>query len=561
MPESPLPSRCKSSPLVAGIHAEGAEFHAEISAGEGGGDLDLGNAVMAALEVAAEGFHIVDRRGITVFYNQAASRIDGLEPGEVLGKHILDVFPSLDENTSTLLKVLKTGVPEVGRQQTFFNFKGKKITTINNTYPILVGGEIAGAVEVSRDITDVRELADRLIDLRKELKRVSGTETGAQQERDRGIPPSRLYTFEDIVGESPCIRELRRRAVQIARGDTPVLVWGETGTGKELVVQAIHSASDRRDFPFVPQNCAALPESLLEGLMFGTAAGGFTGARDRPGLVELASGGTLYLDELDSMPTGLQAKLLRAIQERKIRRLGDVRERAVDARIIASTSVPPRTAVQSGKLRADLYYRLSVVELAVPPLRDRKEDIPLLVDHFLKKHGGPGKPTRVSPQVMAAFLAYDWPGNVRELEHAILGSMYFSKGGEIQLEDLPASVRGVSLLAATYAPLGGTSPGALTSSASPFLPAQPPLPSSTVAAPRGASGGPLGTLREEARIKERAAIFEALSRAGTVAGAARLMGIPRQTLQYRMKILGIEMAMVKPVLDPAVQRGRHRNRP
>lgn len=503
--------------------------------------MDLGNAVMAALEVAAEGFHIVDQHGITVFYNRAASQIDGLEPGEVLGKHILDVFPSLDENTSTLLKVLKTGVPEVGRQQTFFNFKGKKITTINNTYPILVGGEIAGAVEVSRDITHVRELADRLIDLRKELKRVSESETGASQEKDRAIPQSRLYTFEDIVGESACIRELRRRAVQVARSETPVLVWGETGTGKELVVQAIHSASDRRDFPFVPQNCAALPESLLEGLMFGTAAGGFTGARDRPGLVELAAGGTLYLDELDSMPTGLQAKLLRAIQERKIRRLGDVRERTVDVRIIASTSVPPRVAVQSGKLRADLYYRLSVVELAVPPLRERKEDIPLLVDHFLKKHGGPGKPTRVSPQVMAAFLAYDWPGNVRELEHAILGSMCFIKGGEIQLEDLPASMRGVSLLVANYG--------------------LPSLPSSTVPTPRAGLDGPLETLREEARTRERAAIFEALSKAGTVSGAARLMGIPRQTLQYRMKVLGIKMATVKPVLDAVDGRDRQPARP
>ncbi len=549
--------------------------------------MDLGNAVMAALEVAAEGFHIVDRHGITVFYNQAASRIDGLEPGEVLGKHILDVFPSLDENTSTLLKVLKTGVPEVERQQTFFNFKGKKITTINNTYPILVGGEIAGAVEVSRDITHVRELADRLIDLRKELKRVSESETGAPQEKDRAIPQSRLYTFEDIVGESACIRELRRRAVQVARGDTPVLVWGETGTGKELVVQAIHSASDRRDFPFVPQNCAALPESLLEGLVFGTAVGGFTGARDRPGLVELASGGTLYLDELDSMPTGLQAKLLRAIQEGKIRRLGDVRERTVDVRIIASTSVPPRTAVQSGKLRADLYYRLSVVELAVPPLRERKEDIPLLVDHFLKKHGGPGKTTRVSPQVMAAFLAYDWPGNVRELEHAIVGSMYFSRGGEIQLEDLPASVRGVSLMVANYGPSGGASSGSLasassvpdtetrlTSSSIPIptspafpsppvalsLPAPPSLASSTAPAPLGGLRGPLGTLREEVRVKERAAIFEALSKAGTVAGAARLMGIPRQTLQYRMKVLGIKMATVNPLANPVVQPERQRDR-
>jgi len=166
-----------------------------------------------------------------------------------------------------------------------------------------------------------------------------------------------------------------------------------------------------------------MPESLLEGLFFGTSKGRFTGATDRPGLMEIAEGGTLYLDEIDSMPLGLQAKMLRAIQEKKVRRLGDTRERPVDVRFIASTSVPPAQAVKAGLLRADLYYRLSVVEIGLPRLRDRREDIPLLVDYFLHKHakgvlGGSPEVKQLSPQVMAAFLAYEWPGNVRELEHA-----------------------------------------------------------------------------------------------------------------------------------------------
>ena len=455
-------------------------------------------ALLKVLEVASEGIHVVNEQGVTVVYNKAASEFDGLLPEEVLGKHVLDVFPSLTHDSSTLLRVLRSGVPEIAKQQTFTNYKGKKITTINSTYPITDGGEIIGACEISTDITRIKEMAERIADLSQELRSKEHGE-GAGGPKARSKISRKLFTVNDIVGQSAVMREVRRQVVQVARTQSNVLVWGETGTGKELVVQSIHSASERAESAFVAQNCAALPEGLLEGLVFGTSKGGFTGAQDRPGLLELASGGTLYLDEIDSMPLGLQAKLLRVIQEKRVRRLGDVKERPVDVRIVGSTSVPPRQAVEQGLMRSDLYFRLSVVEIGLPPLRKRQEDIPLLCSHFLRKHGK-GKHINISPEVMSAFLTYDWPGNVRELEHAVEGSLAFLRGNTIELQHIPPTVRGITA-------------------------------TTTLAR---------GSIRNQLKSHEKAAIEEALKQGGSVSHAARILGIPRQTLQYRMKIHGIK---------------------
>ncbi|MGI6663465.1 MAG: sigma-54 interaction domain-containing protein [Bacillota bacterium] len=509
--------------------------------------MDISSTISVVLESISQGVHVVDKDGVTVIYNKAASQIDGLSEREVIGKDVLSVFPSLDRHTSTLLRVLRTGIPELDRQQTFTNYKGKRITTVNSTYPILSNGKVIGACEISSDVTGLKEMSERILDLRRELRGRGGGVRGKKA----------LYTLEDIIGESQVMREVKRTAARVARSDAAVMVWGETGTGKELLVQAIHSASPRASRPFVPQNCAAMPESLLEGLFFGTSRGGFTGATDRPGLMETAEGGTLYLDEIDSMPLGLQAKMLRAIQEKKVRRLGDTRERPVDVRFIASTSVPPAQAVKAGLLRADLYYRLSVVEIGLPRLRDRREDIPLLVDHFLHKHAskasldGNQELKQLSPQVMAAFLAYEWPGNVRELEHAIEGSLALSRGPVIEIEDLPAAVLGIAPTASFY--LGtahaghgkpthmdireGREPGEVTGTH--------PVPGSPgahgLAGSSGEASGPGAglPLKPRIRLEERKAVEEALRAAGTVAGAARLLGIPRQTLQYKMKVLGI----------------------
>lgn len=470
--------------------------------------------LQALLANVDEGIHVVDRRGVTIRYNRQAGLNDGLEPEEVIGRHILEVFPSLNEHTSTLLKVLETGKPIVNQQQTFTNYKGLRVTTINSTWPVTDRGELVGAIEVSKDVTRVRELSEQVVDLQAELLR---------KRKGRAVTTGEArYTMDDLVGHHPRLETLKAQALRAARGDAPVLVYGETGTGKELLVHAIHSASPRADGPLVAQNCAALPEGLLESILFGTAKGSFTGAEDRPGLFELAHGGTLYLDEINSMDQNLQAKLLRVLQDGRIRRVGEAKERAVDVRIIASVNEDPEVAVRERHIRQDLYYRINVVCLELPPLRERREDIPVLTTYFLEKHRGPlwSAVARVSPAVERFFQVYGWPGNVRELEHAVEAGLHMAAGAELRLTDLPAHLQRAA--AALAVPEDRTPPEGHT----PSRDAAPAL------SPR--------QLREAMTGAERETIAAALAASGwNMSRASRLLGMPRQTLQYRVKILGL----------------------
>lgn len=214
-------------------------------------------------------------------------------------------------------------------------------------------------------------------------------------------------------------------AKRATRTSSYVLIVGETGTGKELFAQSIHNGSSRSSGPFITQNCAALPDNLIESLLFGTQKGAFTGATDQPGLFEQAQGGTLLLDEINSLNPGLQAKLLRVLQEKRVRRLGSTKEIAVDVRVIANMNEDPVDAIAGGRMRKDLFYRLGIVTLFIPPLSERKEDIPTFVSHFIKKYNElfQMKVKAADEEVLALFQAYDWPGNVRELEHVIEAGM------------------------------------------------------------------------------------------------------------------------------------------
>lgn len=472
--------------------------------------------IPALLAAVDEGIHVVDRQGVTVLYNNQAGLHDGLEPHEVMGKHLLDVFPSLTEETSTLLKVLTRGEAIVNQQQTFTNYKGMRVTTINSTWPILDQGEMVGAIEVSKDVTRVRELSEQVVSLQAELLR---------KRRRRGVAVSGArYTVDDLVGQDPTFLRMKDQALRAARSNSPVLLYGETGTGKELFVHAIHQASPRSEGPLVAQNCAALPEGLLEGILFGTARGSFTGAEDRPGLFELANGGTLYLDEINSMAMELQAKLLRVLQDGRIRRVGDTVERTVDVRVIASTNEDPLEAVQQKRLRQDLYYRINVVYLEIPALRQRRSDIALLSQFFLRKHRVLlHSPVRtLSHQVQRFFGEYSWPGNVRELEHAVEAGLHLARGEELQLDDLPAHLQRA---ARCDAPPGAPSDASQLAQAV-VLP---------VIAP--------GELRDSLIAAEREAVLSALEQSRwNMSRAARVLGIPRQTLQYRVKILGLKHA-------------------
>lgn len=249
------------------------------------------------------------------------------------------------------------------------------------------------------------------------------------------------YKFENIVAESPAMRNVCEMIKRVAPADTTVLVTGESGTGKELVAKAIHMHSRRKDKKFVAVNCAALPEPLLESEMFGHMKGAFTGATaNKEGLFETATGGTLFLDEISSMPMSIQGKLLRVLQEKEIRRVGGNSNIAVDARVIAATNTSLESLIQKGLFREDLYYRLSVIPIEIKPLRDRQEDILPLVYHVLRREIGQGELPKIVPEVKDMLERYQWPGNVRELENAIKHAVTFAQDGKITPDVLPPRV-------------------------------------------------------------------------------------------------------------------------
>lgn len=443
------------------------------------------------------GIHITDNRGITRFYNQAAANIDGIEPQTALGKHILEMFPSLTKDTSTILQVINTGESVIAREQEIRNLYGVSLYLLTTTVPIRVNQEIVGAIDISENITSMKKLAEKVVDLQADLKH---RRKHPQTERAG-------YTFNDVIGEHPLLKDVIKRAQKAARTDSPILIYGETGTGKELLVQSIHNLSPRRSAPFISQNCAALPSTLMESILFGTTKGSFTGAENRSGLVELADGGTLFLDEITCLDIELQAKLLRFIQEGSIRKVGDSLLRPVNVRIMASTNLEPLQAIEEKRLRPDLYYRLNVVNLTLPPLRERQSDIQLLTDYFVSELNAKlnCRISGVTEDVYEVFARYGWPGNIRELRCTIEGAMNLCENGQLELMHLPPYI------------LQKVQKQALDLRAMEDLPLQ------------------------EALTKVEAALIQsALERAGwNISQAAKILGVPRQTLQYKMQNLHI----------------------
>ncbi len=272
---------------------------------------------------------------------------------------------------------------------------------------------------------------------------VSSESQGGQGPASAETPPE-AGRFDRIVGKAPKMQELFGVIDKVASTDSTILIAGESGTGKELVARALHFNSSRQDKPFVAVNCSALPENLLESELFGHKKGAFTGAvQDKIGLFEEAEGGTIFLDEINSMDPLLQTKLLRVLQERIIRRVGDNRSIPIHVRVLAATNEPLFEKTKNGEFREDLYYRLAVIPLEVPPLRERAEDIPLLVEHFLQKHTRPSGrqgPTEIEPSASVTLNKYFWPGNVRELENAIERACALCDGGVVRVSDLPPHV-------------------------------------------------------------------------------------------------------------------------
>lgn len=457
-----------------------------------------------------DGITIINLEGEILFtakFNEKF-RKDG-HAEQLVGKNFLEVYENLDPETSTTIKAMERGVPAYVENQ-YLKTKGKEGIRITSlSIPIKWGDRIVGAIDLSAQERDGDGGAEAQ-PMRLTPADFSREETGRLTDRDRA-----RFTLDDLIAVDGRMKQVRDYIPVVASCDLPVIIYGETGTGKEVVAQAIHNASARREMPFVAQNCAAIPETLLESILFGTEKGAFTGATDNKGLFELSNGGTLFLDEINSMPIQLQSKLLRVLQDGRFRRLGAREATCVDVKIIAAMNTDPLEAIRRGELRQDIYYRLSMMSIRIPPLRERKADIPSFLNFYVNKHNATFHKhiEYVSQDVIAKMQSYPWPGNLRELEHMIVYAMSRVDASQqvLDLKDFKE-------------PLG----------AGPYpLPDWPPRRRQTdPPAPR--------PLREAVREYERELIRAALQRVGgNVSQAARELQIPRQTLWRRIQEYGL----------------------
>ena len=469
----------------------------------------------------SEGLLIVDRTGSIIYYNVNMATIDELDPADVIGKKVVDVY-DLSEEGSVIMQCLKNRQPIVDRSLLYRTRRGKVANTIHTVFPLFKRDRLEGAICLVREYNVLEETISSISIPRP--KQV--------------LPNDTRFDFDAIVGSNIDFLRAVNTAKMAANTPSPVMLYGETGTGKELFAQAIHNHSGRKSSHYTAVNCAAIPENLLEGLLFGTTSGAFTGARNKMGLFERANGGTIFLDELNSMATSLQAKILRVIQERRVRRLGSLRESAIDVKIISSVNKEPHVAIAENNLRPDLFYRLGVVFIPIPPLRERKEDIVLLARHFLAKHSRAlnRKVADISSDVLALFNDYDWPGNVRELEHVIEGAINLVVSSRtIERRHMQSHLTAWQRLRGHSDVVLPTMPG-LSSDATGVhrrgygrLPGSPPV----------VGGRPLDSgksLLSTQADHEKQVVSDALAvYRGNVTRAAESIGISRQLFNYKMK--------------------------
>jgi arginine utilization regulatory protein len=464
---------------------------------------------LSVMDHLDEGVIITDSQGIIRFYNETQCQIDGMDFDYVVGKKVTEIY-ELCGNTSLIMLCLKLGQPI--RNKTFF-YKtklGKVANTICSIFPIITNSKLNGAVCFVKDYQILRNTTPVISIPEIKPKKENGTR----------------YTFADIIGSNAKLIRSVNSARTAADSASPIMLMGETGTGKELFAQSIHNHSSRNHKPYFAVNCAAIPETLLEGFLFGTTKGAFTGAIDKAGLFEQANGSTLFLDELLAMPVSLQTKLLRVLQEKKVCRVGSTSEINLNIKIISSVSKPPREAINNNELRIDLFYRIGVVLVMLPPLRDRLDDLPDLIDLFLlihnKKLGTNVK--GVSEDVMSLFRSYNWPGNIRELEHLIEGALNIIGYDEkLSLKYFSSTLESMERTNRQQKISGTGSDFPTKKSSEPTLPEDiAPLPAKS--------------LSETQTKQERQALLEVLtSTGGNISKSSIILGISRQLLHYKIK--------------------------
>jgi PAS domain S-box-containing protein len=453
---------------------------------------ELKNLLEQILDLSSDGIVAIDRNYVITMANHNFASFFNKTPEEIIGKNVYEVY---GESKPIFPRAMETGEAEYGY---LANLNGHEV--IANRVPLIRDGEIVGALGVVafRDVEELYALIKKIRHLKSELDYYKGELERVHRSK---------FSFDQIIGRNKQFEAVKETARRVAMTSSTVLILGESGTGKELFAHALHTEGLRSKGPFIKVNCAAVPENLLESELFGYVEGAFTGARKggQPGKFELAHGGTIFLDEIGDMPLSMQAKLLRVLQEKEIERLGDTRPRHVDVRVIAATNQNLEELIGKGRFREDLYYRINVVTLNIPPLRERMDDLELLVEHFIKHFNRQFglRVTGVSAEVMEILMNHHWPGNVRELENVLERAYNVLDGTIIQKKHLPL-----------YLQKAGLAGGQRT----------------------GQSGLP--RLVQEA---EREAILEALAATkGNKRQAAQLLGISRAGLYKKLKRYQIE---------------------
>jgi len=455
-----------------------------------------------------DGITIIDTSGTILFsinFRPEKSSVIFDSP-EVVGRRLSEIFPNIERENSTLFEAMEKGIPVFKNRQAITTLRGDSFETMNVSVPIRIHGRIVGAIELSRYLGENDHETDREVVLPEDVFSKINLRNSLL-ENDRAV-----YDLSDIITSDPEMNTLKGMVEKFADSSSPVFIYGETGTGKELFAHAIHSTGNRRRMPFITQNCAAIPDTLLESILFGTAKGSFTGAVESPGLFEAAEGGTIFLDEINSMPLHLQVKLLRVLQDGSVRRVGGSTEKRVNVRIIAAASDSPEECLRKNSLRRDIFYRLCVLTLHVPPLRERKNDIEMLLHFFITRYNKVLQKSirAVSRSVIDHFMNYSWPGNVRELEHLVEYALHMVEHHEstLQYEHIAERFR---------SPEGFEAPR-----------------------DSGEAFSGLTDLRGQVRNLEKGMIKQALdSMEWNYTRAAMLLGISRQSLQHKVKQLDL----------------------
>lgn len=460
-------------------------------------DLYLKDVMEKSLDHVAEGVQIFDGQGHLIYANPSSQELEGYSLEEKKGKHLLDIY-DLSEDYSTALSVIRTEEPVLNRCDRFITKDGNEVITVNSGYPLFTRDKMVGVCVFESNISLIDGIKSKKFNLESFIK------------KDFPMTENIRYTFKDIIHTSPVMKQCIKNAKKLSIADANILITGETGTGKELLAHSIHAYGNRRDKPFIDINCSAVPSNLIESLFFGTEKGAFTGSITKTGLFDLAEGGTLFLDEVNSMDIDMQAKLLRVLQEKKYQKVGGHKYHRCDVRIISATNEDVNKLFENGRLRKDFYYRVAGVTLQVPSLKERKEDILPLAEHFLNQKGmQAGKKLQVSSEVQEVFISYQWPGNIREMENIINYSLF-------QLEEEERHLRKNHL------------PEYIIEAGVKLHKEEEPKETEDVRAEK--------TLNEQLEMHAESIIRDTLLKThGNVTQASKLLGISRQNLQYRVR--------------------------